>query len=91
MSKVPSFLNKKVSVIVSLDRIKQVSTKNNKQMAFLSCSDNTDTISVTLFPETYSLYSDIKKGDILKIRGVCEKRYDEYQIIADNIIKLDHK
>ena len=34
---------------------------------------------------------NIKKGDIIKVKGRVEKRYDEYQLIANEIEILSHK
>ena len=33
--------------------------------------------------------TDIKVGDIVKIKGKVTKRFDEYQIIVNKIIKLN--
>ena len=84
VSSCSNYLNKKVSIIINVDRIKEVSTKNNKLMSFIEGSDNTDSISIILFPEINGLYS-FKKNDIIKVTGIVEKRYDEYQIIANTI------
>ena len=37
----------------------------------------------------YKDYSNIKIGDIIKIKGRVERRYDEYQIIVSKIDKLN--
>ena len=37
----------------------------------------------------YKIYSDVSKGDILKINGRVEKRYDEWQVIVDKIKRLN--
>jgi len=39
----------------------------------------------TLFPKIYNLYSNISRGDLLKVRGKVEKRLNEYQVIVDKI------
>lgn len=53
-------------------------------MAFISGSDNTGTISITLFPDMYK-NTRIKRNDIIKVFGRVERRFDEYQVIANNI------
>ena len=86
---ISSYFDKRVSVVVIVDRIKEVVTKNNDTMLFVTGSDNTSTISVTLFPRVYELNKDIKKGDILKVTGRVEKRFDNYQLIANEILKYN--
>ncbi len=81
-------LGKIVNIIVNVDRTKEITTKKNEPMCFITGSDNTGSISCTLFPKVYNEYKDIKKNDILKINGTVEKRFDEYQIIVNNIERL---
>ena len=42
----------------------------------------------TLFPKVYKEYSDIKKGDLLKVRGTVEKRLNQLQIVVEKIRNL---
>ena len=86
---ISNFFDKRISSVIIVDRIKEVVTKNNDTMLFITGSDNTSTISVTLFPRVYELNKDIKKGDILKVTGRVEKRFDNYQLIANEILKYD--
>ena len=81
-------LGKIVNIIVNVDRTKEITTKKNELMCFITGSDNTGSISCTLFPKVYNEYKDIKKNDILKINGTVEKRFDEHQIIVNNIERL---
>ena len=57
-------------------------------MAFLTGSDETSTMEYTLFPKVYKEYSDIKKGDLLKVRGTVEKRLNQLQIVVEKIRNL---
>ena len=86
-----NMLNKTVNIIVSVNKTKEITTKKNENMVFITGSDNTGDISITVFPKLYDTYSklDIKKGLILKVVGNVEKRYDEYQIIAKTIEVLN--
>ena len=53
-------------------------------MAFITGSDETDTLDLTLFPSIYSKYQ-VKRGDILLVRGKVERRMDKYQLVVDKI------
>ena len=86
---VNKYLNKKVTVIVQIDKIKNTTTKNGDMMAFINASDNTGSITAIVFPDLYANNSDFKKGDILKLEAIIERRYNEYQLICKIIEKLE--
>ena len=54
-------------------------------MSFITASDEYGIISLTLFPKTYKQYNDIKKKNIIKIKGHVEKRYDKYQVVVNSL------
>jgi len=68
---------------------KMYPTKKGEKMAFLTASDETESLSYTLFPKTYNLYETLSLKEIVKITGTVEKRLNEYQIIADKIERVD--
>lgn len=86
---IKNYFDKTVEVIVYTDRVKVIETKNKDKMMFLTASDEAAKIDIVLFPKVYSNYNYIREKDVLKIKGRVEKRYDEYQIIAGNITKLN--
>ena len=73
--------DKVIDTVVMVDRIKTIDTKNNKNMRFLTCSDELDSIDVIMFPDILEMYPDIKVGDIINIKCKVEKRFDKYQLI----------
>ena len=81
------YFDRNITMVLLIDRIKEVTTKNNDIMAFLTASDEFGSISLTLFPKTYKQYNDIKRKNIIKIKGHVEKRYDQYQVVV-NILKV---
>ena len=80
-------LNKMVEVIVSIDKVKEVTTKKNEKMAFIIGSDNTGSISLTIFPDLYKEINNFKKNEIIHVLGKVERRYNEYQIVCHEINK----
>ena len=84
---VSNFFDKKVSVVVFVERIKETITKQNETMAFVFGCDNTNDIDIVLFPKVYK-NSSIDKSDVIRVIGNVEKRYDKYQLIAYSIEKL---
>lgn len=88
LNEIEKYFSKKVDTLILVDKIKTINTKTGEKMAFLTGSDETSTMEYTLFPRTYNEYSDIKKGDLLKVRGTVEKRLNQYQIIVEKIRNL---
>ena len=88
---VSKYLSKRVDVLVFTEKVKIINTKKGDKMAFITGSDETGSIEFTMFPKTYNLYSDIKRGDIFKVSGSVEKRYSDIQIIVERIKKLNEE
>jgi len=72
-----------------INRIKEVTTKKNDVMCFITASDEYGVVSLTLFPNTYKKCQKLEKNDIIKITGQVEKRYDKYQIIVNELKKYN--
>ena len=85
---IDKYFDKIIDVVVLVEKINVINTKKGDQMAFIVGSDETSFMDFTLFPKMYTKYSDIKKSDILLIKGKVEKRLDKYQVIVRDIKKL---
>lgn len=88
LTEVSNYLNQIIDIVVLVENVKEINTKNGNRMSFISGSDEKATIDFTLFPKIYNQYEDIKNGDIIKVNGTVERRYDKYQIIVRKIEKL---
>lgn len=86
---IDKYYDKKINIVVVIDRVKEILTKKNDAMLFVYGSDNTGSIDITLFPNVYLENKDINKKDVIRVFGRVEKRYDRYQIIADKVSKLN--
>ena len=86
---IKNYFNKDINIIISIDKIKEITTKNNEPMAFITGVDSTGNISITVFPKKYNLLNNCNKNDILLINGHVEKRFNDYQIILNNVKKLN--
>ncbi len=86
---IKTYFNKRVEVLVLIDKIKVIETKKKEKMAFIDGSDETAKMSFTMFPKIYNKFPTLKRGDILKVYGNVEKRLDEYQIIINNLEQLN--
>ncbi len=85
LNTVEEHFNQTIDCLILVEKIKAITTKKGDQMAFITGSDETISMEFTLFPKIYQLYSNIEKGNILKVRGTVEKRLNEYQIIVSKI------
>ena len=89
LSELNKYFDKTIEVIVYIDKIKEINTKKNDKMVFVTGSDELNTVDIVLFPNIYERYNDIEKGDIIKIKGRVEKRFDKLQIVVIDLEKLD--
>lgn len=80
-------LNQRINVIVSIDKTREIITKKNEIMCFITGSDNTGTTTLIVFPELYKTKNNFKKNEIIKVSGKVERRFNEYQIICNDIEK----
>ncbi|MBR3198485.1 MAG: DNA polymerase III subunit alpha [Bacilli bacterium] len=83
------YFDKQIETVIYVDKIRVINTKNKETMMFITGSDELSQIDIVLFPKIYNENKNIKEGNIIKIKGKVEKRYDQYQIIANNIIILN--
>ena len=84
LNEIERYFDKVVDVIVLVDRTKEINTKKNEKMCFISGSDETGNLDLTLFPFVYEKYK-VKRGDIILVRGKVERRMDKYQLVVDKI------
>ena len=89
LEEVPNYFNKDINCVVLVEKVKTINTKKGDTMMFLDGSDEYLKRDFTLFPKIYQKYKNIRVGDIVKISGKVERRYDAYQIIVDTIEKLN--
>ncbi len=82
---IKNFFNKEIDMVLYVDYIREIKTKNNKQMAFLNCSDEFGSIEVVMFP---NLYEKIEMGTIMYVKGRVERNISKYQLVLSSLKKL---
>lgn len=88
ISDVALYFNREIEVIAYIDNIKEINTKSNTKMCFLTVSDEISNLDVVLFPKIYDQYNDIETKTVVKFSGKVEKRFDKYQLVANKLEKL---
>ena len=76
-------------MIVLVESIKIVTTKNGDKMLFFTGSDEERIVDFTVFPDIYEKYFNIRKNYILKVSGKIEKRNGSFQVIVKKIENLE--
>ncbi len=78
-----------ITFVGIISRIKEVTTKNSLEMAFIEIEDMFQSIDTVFFPNIYSRYkSIIKKGDVYIFKGKKDNRNNKIQIIINEINEL---
>lgn len=83
------YFDRFVQVVMMVERIKGIETKKGEKMGFINGSDEMLSIDVVLFPRAFTKYGDVHVGDIICVRGKVEKRFDQLQIMATEIVVLE--
>ena len=84
-----SYFDRLVETVVHVDKVRVIDTKRKEKMMFITGSDELTKIDIVVFPKVYKRYSDIDVGDILYATGKVEKRFDQMQIAATILRKLN--
>ncbi len=87
LNKIKDNVFKNIVCYVMVENIKNIKTKKNEDMAFLSCSDETDKCDFNVFPKSYYMLQNISKNDMIKVWGTVSKRFDKYSINVNKITK----
>ena len=87
LANLSKYFNKNITTVLLIDKIKEIMTKDNLPMAFISCSDEEKSVDIIVFPKVYETLEEIKKGDIIKVEGKVERKKD-YNIVASNIVNI---
>ena len=82
------YFDKYIDLVVIVGSIRKISTKKGEDMGFFTGSDETSTEDFVIFPKNSKFLYEIKKDNLIKVRGQVTKRNDKYQIVVTNIEKL---
>jgi len=82
------YINKNITINLIFDSKKEIETKKKDKMAFYKCSDEYNSVDLTLFPNVYEQYKDIEENTIIKVSGKVDNRNSKIQIIVEKILIL---
>ncbi len=84
-----SYFDRIVDLVVYVEKVKVIDTKKKEKMMFITGSDELSKVDIVLFPKVYNRFYDVNVGDILHVRGKVEKRFDQMQVVANILKKLN--
>lgn len=85
---IKKYFDKYVNCVTIVLSVKRIKTKAGEEMGFVVGSDETGTSEFIVFPKNNKFLIDLKKDDLIKIRGQVTRRFDKYQIVVSSIEKL---
>lgn len=88
LKNINSYFDKVIDIVLYVDKTREIDTKNKEKMMFITASDELSQIDLVIFPKVYNNISKVKPNDIIKIKGRVEKRFDQYQIVVNNLVVI---
>ncbi len=85
---IKNFFDKYVECVVIINNIRKIKTKKAEDMGFISGSDETDCCDFIIFPKNNRYLGELRKDDLVRIKGQVTRRVDKYQIVVNNIEKI---
>lgn len=82
INELKKYVGKIIDVIVLVEKIKVHTDKKGNEMAFITGSDEIDSIELIAFSKVYSTINILEKGNVLLVRGKVEYKND-IQIIIE--------
>lgn len=90
LSQLSHKLNRQVNVLVYLEQVKEIETKNQEVMAFLTVTDGMIQVEAVSFPDSYQrFHSQLRPGQVKHIQGkVANNRRGQLQIVINKLLEL---
>ncbi len=81
---IKEYFDKEINLILVIDYIKEIDTKNNKKMAFFKCSDEFGSVDLVVFPNVFENIA-ITKDMIIYVKGRVERNISKYQVVVSDL------
>lgn len=82
------YFDKNISMVLYIERKKEIDTKRNEKMMFLNASDSYGTVELVMFPKTYNKFFNIPIPGVYRVRGKVEKRFSRLQLVLFDVERL---
>ncbi|MFV0424581.1 MAG: OB-fold nucleic acid binding domain-containing protein, partial [Bacilli bacterium] len=81
---ISKYIGMNVNMILYVENLNEIKTKNGDDMAFIKCSDMYGMIDCVVFPKVYEKYH-ANKGDLIYVFAKVEVRNSQIQLIINNV------
>ena len=85
------YFDKTITIVLFLENIKNIRTKNGDNMSFVTLSDEYSKVEGVIFPKNLNNIEVLEKNNIYKINARVEKRDNTYQLVIFNMILIPFK
>ena len=82
------YFDKNISMVLYIERKKEIDTKKNEKMMFLNASDSYGTVELVMFPKTYNKFFNIPIPGVYKVKGKVEKRFSRLQLVLFDVERV---
>ncbi len=83
------YFDKNIDIVLYFERKKDINTKKNEKMMFITASDSFGSVEVVMFPMVYNSYFNIFIPGVYKVKGKVEKRFSKLQIVLKSLEKCN--
>lgn len=78
-------------ILVQIDKMNRIRTKNGQPMAFVTLNDGTKTLDGVIFPNVFKQIENIlEDNDTFIVSGKFEERQNQTQLIINQLETLEH-
>lgn len=79
----------RVTLFVTLQKLKQHRTKQDDAMCFLTCEDQAGTVDCVVFPKLFlAVRANLEQDAILCIRGKIAQKDETYSVLCDSVLTV---
>lgn len=74
LDKINKYIGREIDTVILVEKVKYHEDKNKRKMAFIRGSDEEISLDFILFSKVFETVMDLKRGDVLLIRGKVENK-----------------
>ena len=89
LNRIQDYFDKNINVLIYVEKIKEINTKNGDKMVFIDGSDELSKVDIVVFPKVYKKVNQIEMNTIYLVKARVEKRFDTYQLSAFDLKKVE--
>lgn len=89
LENIKNYYDQHIKCVIMVEKIKEITTKKNEKMAFLTGSDETETGNFVVFQKVMKDLEGVKEGELILVQGRVARRFSDFQINVNSIQKIN--